>query len=84
MEEEGFNRIPDVHLKSDNKDSFYSNGYSIFDVSFQDQETIEKRLYKTICFFLDKYEKVTRVKDFYTLVDRFVVCNDIISCEVKY
>ena len=36
MEEEGFNNIPDVHVKSDCKDSFYSVGYSIFDISFQD------------------------------------------------
>ena len=56
----------------------------MYDVAQEDLEKVEKRLYQTICFFLDKYEKVNRVKDFYTIIDRFTACNDILECEAKY
>ena len=48
-----FNKIPEIYLINDNKDNFYSKAYSIYDVAFSDLENVEKRLYKTICFYID-------------------------------
>ena len=84
MEDAEFNKIPEIYLINDNKDNFYSKAYSIYDVAFSDLENVEKRLYKTICFYIDQYEKINRVKDYYTIIDRFVMSNDIIECELKY
>lgn len=70
-------RIPEILVKSDENDHLIIP-YVLYDIVLnEDLKSLEKRLYKTICFFLDKYEKVNRVKDFNTIIDRFVACNDI-------
>lgn len=58
--------------------------YIIYDVTEKDMKKIEKRLAKTITFFIEKFEKVNRAKDFFTIVDRFSCLGSIFWLEAKY
>lgn len=73
MEDENFEDIPDVYVKGDDKDALgRSQLFVMYDITMKDMEAVENRIYRLICYFLEKFEKVSRVKDFFSLVDRFL------------
>ncbi|KAL4500564.1 hypothetical protein ABPG72_002988 [Tetrahymena utriculariae] len=77
--------VPEIYVKGDHKDGLSGYGkYIVYDVSEKDTQKVEKRILKTISFYIEKFEKVNRVKDFFTIFDRFTISNDIFDLESQY
>lgn len=50
----------------------------------KDLESVENRLVRTMSIYLSKMEKVCRVKNFYTIVDRYTTLTELYSWELKF
>lgn len=84
--DEGFEfLIPEILVKQDTKDSYTPLiKYVMYDKVKEDYEKIEKRLLKMVSYYLEKYEKIARVKDFYMISDRFVILQEVMEYETRY
>lgn len=58
--------------------------FIIFENSLNDLDSVEDRLIRMVSLFIDKFEKVNRVKNFFSIIDRFVEIEKAFDLECKY
>lgn len=52
--------------------------YVVYEASSEDLKEVETRVVNTVSFFVDKLEKLNRMKDYFTIADRFQMCHSIL------
>jgi len=58
--------------------------FIMFENSSSDLESVEDRIIRMVSLFIDKFEKVNRVKNFFSIIDRFVEIERAFDLECKY